>query len=108
MSCDRGPVSSYIRPRCGPGAARTAATTRATSAAATGEVLPRPNGSSMRPRSRTVGPTRRRKKPSRKTVGRMVTTGRPDRSEERRVGKEGRRGGAREQGEKEREKDERW
>src|SRR5262245_30761066 len=45
---------------------------------ATGEVLPRPNGSSMRLRSRTVGPTKRRKKPSRKMVGRMVTTGRPD------------------------------
>src|SRR5262249_12836667 len=36
MSCERGPVSSYIRPMCGPGSARTVAITRATSAAATG------------------------------------------------------------------------
>src|SRR5437016_9121636 len=64
MSCDRGPVSSYIRPRCGAGSARTAATTRATSAVETGLVLPRPNGSSMRPRSRTVGPVSGKKKPS--------------------------------------------
>ena len=49
--------------------------TRATSTAATGLVLPRPNGSSIRPRSRTLGPVRGRKKPSRKTVGRIVTTG---------------------------------
>src|SRR6516165_7220277 len=55
-----------------------AATTRATSAEATGEVLPRPNGSSIRPRSPTLGPVRGRKKPSRKTVGRMMTTGRPN------------------------------
>src|SRR3989442_811680 len=73
MSCDRGPVSSYIRPRCGPGSARTAATTRATSAAATGEVLPRPNGTTMRPRLRTVGAARGEKL-SRNIVGRMVTT----------------------------------
>ncbi len=52
--------------------------TRATSVVATGDVLPRPNGSSIRLRSRTVGPVTGRKKPSRKTVGRMVTTGRPD------------------------------
>ena len=50
---------------------------RATSAAATGEVWPRPNGSSRRPRSRTVGPARGTKL-SRNIVGRMGTTGRPD------------------------------
>ncbi len=77
MSCDRGPVSSYIRPRCGPGSARTHATTRAASAAPTGLVLSRPNGSSMRPWSRSLGPVSRSKKPSRKTVGRIVTTDRP-------------------------------
>src|SRR6202040_2166278 len=53
------------------------ATTRATSAAATGEVLPRPNGTTMRPRLRTVGAARGEKL-SRNIVGRMVTTGRPD------------------------------
>src|SRR6185503_9581649 len=42
MCWDRGLVSSYIRPRCGTGSTRTAATPRATSAAATGEVLPGP------------------------------------------------------------------
>ena len=52
--------------------------TRATSVVATGDVLPRPNGSSIRPRLQTLGPVRGRKKPYRKTVGRMVTTGRPD------------------------------
>src|SRR5262245_54038846 len=57
--------------------ARMAATTRATSAAAIGEVLPCPNGSSMRPRSRTLEPAKR-KKLSRNIVGRTVTTGRPD------------------------------
>src|SRR4249920_216585 len=58
MSCDRGPVSSYTWPRCGLGSAITAATTRATSAAATGEVLPCPNGTAIRPRARTVAAAR--------------------------------------------------
>src|ERR1700730_8834766 len=60
---------------CGVGFARTADTARATSTAAIGEVLPLPIGSASSSASRTPGAAKSRKNPSRKTVGRMVTTG---------------------------------
>src|SRR5262249_1716658 len=63
---------------CGPGSSRIAATARATSTDETGEVLPAPMGSGSSSASRTLAAARSRKKPSRKTVGRTVTTGRPD------------------------------
>src|SRR6266853_2072096 len=45
---------------------------------ATGEVLPSPNGSLIRFDSLTESGVKVRKKPSRNTVGRTCTTGRPD------------------------------
>src|SRR5882762_1203389 len=63
---------------CGCGLASSAAITRATSSAATGEVLPSPNGSLIRSDSLTESGVKVRKKPSRNTVGRTCTTGRPD------------------------------
>src|SRR5215510_15470559 len=63
---------------CGVGFSRTTDTARATSTAETGEVLPPPIGSASSSASRTPGAAKSQKNPSRKTVGRMVTTGRPD------------------------------
>ena len=63
---------------CGVGSSRTTDTARATSTAEIGEVLPPPIGSASSLASRTPGAAKSRKNPSRKTVGRMVTTGRPD------------------------------
>src|SRR4030095_3131455 len=63
---------------CGCGLASSGATTRATSSAATGEVLPSPNGSLIWFDSLTESEVKIRKKPSRNTVGRTCTTGRPD------------------------------
>jgi hypothetical protein len=62
----------------GAGSSRTTDTARATSSAEIGEVLPQPIGSANSSASRTPGVASSLKKPSRKTVGRMVTTGRPD------------------------------
>src|SRR3984957_15371591 len=63
---------------CGEGSSRTTDTARATSTAEIGEVLPPPIGSASSSASRTPGAAKSRKNPSRKTVGRMITTGRPD------------------------------
>src|SRR5260370_21326272 len=63
---------------CGCGLASSTAITRATSSTATGEVLPSPNGSLIRSDSLTESGVKVRKKPSRNTVGRTCTTGRPD------------------------------
>src|SRR5215472_14049943 len=63
---------------CGGGSSRIAATARATSTDETGEVLAVPIGSASSSASRTFAAAKSRKKPSRKTVGRTVTTGRPD------------------------------
>src|SRR6516165_4146136 len=63
---------------CGCGLASSAALTRATSCTATGDVLPSPNGSLMQLDSLTESRVKGRKNPSRNTVGRTCTTGRPD------------------------------
>src|SRR6266403_4092636 len=63
---------------CDCGLASSVATTRAASSAATGEVLPSPNGSLISFDSLTESEVKIRKKPSRNTVGRTCTTGRPD------------------------------
>src|SRR5580693_7886700 len=63
---------------CGAGSSRIAATARATSTDETGEVLLAPIGSASSSASLTLAAARSRKKPSRKTVGRTVTTGSPD------------------------------
>src|SRR5271166_5323563 len=63
---------------CGAGSSRIKDTARATSTAEIGEVLPLPIDSANLSASRTPAATKRRKKPSRKTVGRTVTTGSPD------------------------------
>src|SRR3974390_3309887 len=63
---------------CGCGVSSSVATTRATSSAATGEVLPSPNGNLIRFDSLTESEVNIRKKPSRNTVGRTCTTGKPD------------------------------
>src|SRR3982074_3161186 len=62
---------------CGVGSWRTTETARATSTAEIGEVLPPPIGSASSSASRTPGAAKSRKNPSMKTVGRMVTSGRP-------------------------------
>src|ERR1044071_8789111 len=63
---------------CGCGLASSAATTRATSSAPTGDVLPSPKGSLIWFDSLTESEVKIRKNPSRNTVGRTCTTGRPD------------------------------
>src|SRR6185503_10019428 len=63
---------------CGCGLDNSAATTCPTSSAETGEVLPSPNGSLIWFDSLTESEVKIRKKPSRNTVGRTCTTGRPD------------------------------
>src|SRR5215468_7766171 len=63
---------------CDCGFSSSVATTRATSSAATGEVLPSPNGNLIWFDCLTESGVRVRKKPSRNTVGRTCTTGRPD------------------------------
>src|SRR5262252_5753918 len=63
---------------CGCGSTSSVAITRATSITATGEVLPSPNGSLIWFDCLTDSGVKIRKKPSRSTVGRTCTTGRPD------------------------------
>src|ERR1700682_5286255 len=65
-------------PICGAGSSRIPATARATSTAEIGEVLPPPIGSANSSEARTPAAASIRKKPSRKTVARTVTTGNPD------------------------------
>src|SRR3979411_1594584 len=63
---------------CGSGLASSATITRATSSTATGEVLPAPNGSLISFDFLTESEVKVEKKPSRNTVGRTCTTGKPD------------------------------
>jgi len=63
---------------CGARSSRTTDTARATCTAQIGEILPRPIGSASSSASRAPGTAKNWKNPSRKTVGRIVTTGRPD------------------------------
>src|SRR5918911_4619647 len=63
---------------CDCGLASSAQITRATSATATGDVFPSPNGSLIWFDSLTESEVKIRKKPSRSTVGCTCTTGKPD------------------------------
>ncbi len=75
----RGRSARRPAPMWSAGSRSTAATTRATSAAAIGDVRPLPNGSTSAPRSRIEGAASIVNNGfSRNTVGRTWTTGRPD------------------------------